>query len=152
MNDEQDVVRWLFELLVNHLERADEKERAIHRLEVTDQGLDVVAKNGVMYRVTVQKIGFFPEVSEGKGEREMKTENGTEVLQISVSDWNALVEACEAALKFLDYDQRKMRELRLHFPDFPWEKRAQMIRRITRELRAAIDRIEGDVFDEMEEE
>ncbi|GAA5347016.1 hypothetical protein CLV97_12251 [Planifilum fimeticola] len=149
MTDEQDVVRWLFELMVNHLERTDEKERAIHRLEVTDQGLEVVAKNGALYRVTVQRIG---SPSEGKGEREMKAENtSNEVIQVSISDWNALVEACEAALNFLDYDQRKMRELRLQFPDFPWEKRAQMIKRISDQLRAAIDKIEGDMFEEVEE-
>jgi hypothetical protein len=150
MTDEQDVVRWLFELMVNHLERTDESERAIHRLEVTDQGLDVIAKNGALYRVTVQRIASPPE---GKGERDMKTENSSnEVIQVSVSDWSALVEACEAALNFLDYDQRKMRELRLQFPDFPWEKRAQMIKRISEHLRAAIDRIERDLFEEVGED
>jgi hypothetical protein len=149
MTDEQDVVRWLFELMVNHLERTDEKERAIHRLEVTDQGLDIWTKNGFMYRVTVQRIGS----PEGKGEKEMKEENtASEVIQVSVSDWNALVEVCEAALNFLDYDQRKMRELRLQFPDFPWEKRAQMIKRISEQMRAAIDKIEGDLFEEVEED
>ncbi|MBO2531929.1 MAG: hypothetical protein LOD87_08010 [Planifilum fulgidum] len=150
MTDEQDVVRWIFELMVHHLERTDERERAIHRLEVTDQGLEIVAKNGALYRVTVQRIGSPPA---GKGEREMKAENAyNDVIQITVSDWNALVEACEAALNFLDYDQRKMSELRLQFPDFPWEKRAQMIKRISDQLRAAIEKIEGDVFEEVEED
>src|SRR5690606_15912478 len=150
MTDEQDVVRWLFELMVNHLERTDETERAIHRLEVTDRGLDILAKNGFLYRVTVQRIGSPPE---GKGEREMKAENpSNEVIQIRVSDWNTLMEVCEAALNFLDYDQRKMRELRLQFPDFPWEKRAQMIKRISEQMRAIIDKIEGDMFEEMEED
>lgn len=83
----------------------------------------------------------------------MKAENpSNEVIQIPVSDWNTLMEVCEAALNFLDYDQRKMRELRLQFPDFPWEKRAQMIKRISEQMRAIIDKIEGDMFEEMEED
>ena len=150
MTDEQDVVRWIFELMVHHLERTDERERAIHRLEVTDQGLEIVRKKRrplPRYRAEDR----FPPA--GKGEREMKAENAyNDVIQITVSDWNALVEACEAALNFLDYDQRKMSELRLQFPDFPWEKRAQMIKRISDQLRAAIEKIEGDVFEEVEED
>lgn len=66
MTDEQDVVRWIFELMVHHLERTDERERAIHRLEVTDQGLEIVAKNGALYRVTVMNGGGCRRCWDGK--------------------------------------------------------------------------------------
>jgi hypothetical protein len=144
MVKEQEIAYWLFQLLVEDLEKMDEEERVVRRLEVLDETLDILMKSGEGFKVRVERADLD---WRAKGESEMENASSAEsnTIQISVEDWENLLEACEAVLNFLEYDQRKMRDVQQATPDFPWDKRAYMINKLADHLREALIRIDEDL-------
>lgn len=53
MLKEPDVLKWLFQLIVDHTEKMGEDKRLVRRLEVGDEGLDLFTKHGRHFRIIV---------------------------------------------------------------------------------------------------
>lgn len=150
MVKENEIAYWLFQLLVEDLEQMDEEERIVKRLEVSDETLDILMKSGEGFKVRVERAD-----SDWMMEEESSMDNassmdntssaGNSVIQISMKDWENLLQACEAVLNFLEYDQRKMQDVQQAIPDFPWDKRANMISKLADNLREALIRIDEDL-------
>lgn len=99
MTDVHDVLQWMFEMVVNHLEKMEKHPRPIRRMEADEKGLDLFTKSGLRFRVTVTPFPFPDEARDGF----VKSENRRDdVISLSASDWETLVEACRSVLRFLE--------------------------------------------------
>jgi hypothetical protein len=50
----EDVLKWLFQLIVDHTEKMEEDKRLVRRLEAGDEGLDLITKHGRHFRIIVR--------------------------------------------------------------------------------------------------
>lgn len=116
----QDLLQWLFQLIVDHTERTEASERVVSRLKVGDEGLDLITKHGRHFRILVSN----PDSASETGQRDHATEARRDGFHLSRSEWETLVEACESMLQYLkslaereerDFGRRK--EKGVGFPD-----------------------------------
>ncbi|GAA5346966.1 hypothetical protein PLACP1_31270 [Planifilum fimeticola] len=49
-----DLLQWLFQLIVDHVEVADENKQFIRRLEVAGDGLNLYKEDGPFFRIIIQ--------------------------------------------------------------------------------------------------
>ncbi|MDA8352786.1 MAG: hypothetical protein M0Z65_06270 [Firmicutes bacterium] len=137
-----DVTYMVFELIVKQLEEMPEEERLIQRVEVVSSGLEVALKSGEAYRINITPLD---STGEEKERMAMTTSERATEVRISTEDWDELVHRCDMMIRFLEYDKRKMEELSTLVPDFPWDKRSQMIDDLLTQLQEVLARIDpGD--------
>jgi len=99
MTNVQDVLQWLFEMVVNHMEKMEKHQRPIRRMEADEKGLDLFMKSGLRFRVTVTPFPFPDEERDGFVKSKDRRDD---VIPLSPSDWETLVEACRSVLCFLE--------------------------------------------------
>lgn len=140
LGKEQEIAYFLFDLIVGHLEQIPEEQRVIQRIEVSENGLNLTLRESEHYRLEVKPLQEDEiEVEDGEEQRVRNSyRDEEERVEIPLDDWNALVQACESLLELMEYDQRKMNELRQAAPQFPWEERKRMLEGIMEELRSAL--------------
>ncbi|MDR6227544.1 hypothetical protein [Desmospora profundinema] len=145
MGKEREITYFLFDLIVGHMERIPEGQRMIQRIEVNGEGLDFTLREGGHYRMEVKKQpeNEIAAAKDGEGAALRGSKYGAEEERVTIplEDWEKLVQACESLLELLEYDQRKMDDLRQAFPQFPWEERKQMMDGMTEQLRSTLERI-----------
>ncbi|PTM53260.1 hypothetical protein [Desmospora activa] len=144
MGKEQEITYLLFDLIVGYLEQIPEEQRMIQRIEVSEGGLDLTLRESGHYRLEVKALQNDEIEVEENGEdepvRNSYLEEEDDRVEIPQEDWNALVQACESLLELMEYDQRKMNELRQTVPQFPWDERKRMMEGMMDELRSALKR------------
>ena len=96
MLKEPDVLKWLFQLIVDHTEKMEEYKRLVRRLEAGDEGLDLITKHGRHFRIIVRTPANVSETEH----RNHSTEIGRDNFHLPRSDWETLVEACESMLQY----------------------------------------------------
>lgn len=99
MLKEQDILQWLFQMIVEHVEKTGEDERLIRRLEVTDDGLDLHTKDGLHFQIIVQNPSAASAQRRDIGSAFARLSG--EGIHLPCSDWETLIEACESMLQYL---------------------------------------------------
>lgn len=90
-----DILHWLFQIIVNHLEQYEENARPFVRLETNDNGLDLFTTNGKRFQILV----LSPDQNQKHSSTsKLARENGIHLPQ---SGWEDLVDACESILEYL---------------------------------------------------
>lgn len=139
MNNEQDIIFWLFDQLVNQLEQTDEQERWVQRMEIIrEKSLDLILKNGDSYQIFVKGSTTAGRIIES----DLLAKGMRGEIQVPIDDWNELVDRCRAVYNFLTYDLSKMREVAPSTFHFPWDRRERMVEQLMDDLREALLRIE----------
>ena len=107
--NEQDVLHWLFQLIVDHVEKTDENGRPVRRLEATGEVLDLFTKSGRHFRILVRN----PSAASVRGRdiESAPSRSSNKGIHLPRSDWETLVEACESMLQYLkSLPEREMRD------------------------------------------
>ncbi|OYD06747.1 hypothetical protein [Paludifilum halophilum] len=144
MGNEKEVVYLLFDLIVHQLDRMKEEERLIQRIEVVDQSLELTMKDGQEYRIQVDQTADMAE-QQGGGDEMKQSDNVSPMIEITPEEWDELLKACQMVLQFLEYDEKKMEELADLVPEFPWDKRSEMIEQVIERLHASLVRIDPEL-------
>lgn len=145
LGKEREITYLLFDLIVGHMERIPEEQRMIQRIEVNDDALEITLREGGHYRLEVKpQTTNETAAQDDGGEAQLRSTDyrlEDEQVTIPTEDWEQLVQACESLLELLEYDLRKMDELRQLAPQFPWEERKRMMDGMMQKLRSNLDRV-----------
>lgn len=99
MLKEHDILQWLFQLIVDHVQKTDENEGFVRRLKVDHDGLNLFTKSGENFRIIVQNPSTVSE--RGRDIESAPSRSSNKGIYLPRSDWEILVEACESMLQYL---------------------------------------------------
>ena len=97
MLKEADILKWLFQIIVDQTEKSEKDKRIVRRLEIRNEGLDLFTAHGRHFRIIVRR----PAAASDSGNGRRSTETCHDNFHLPRADWEALVEACESILQYL---------------------------------------------------
>ncbi|MFC4075311.1 hypothetical protein [Salinithrix halophila] len=143
MGNEKDVARTLFRLIVSQLEATKQENRLFSRIELVGDCLEVALAGGKEYRIEVKPVQSPGDQADGERSGESvyssnKPLEEQDVVIVPAEEWEELLRTCELVVQFMEYDKEKMKDLAALVPDFPWEKRSEMMEGLLRNLRQSL--------------